>query len=272
MKENENAEWLEILLNLDRQPVGVKFFHSKEEYDDFNAPENEHIRPYCIVVRRASEGINQKVCQLHSGCMGAAWALGLAEPTEEVLSGRRRENHGAYRDIGVCRKISEHMVYMKHGTYGLAVMPLRNFTVAPDVVVIVTNPFNGMRIAQGYAYSHGHVENIVFSGMQAICQECTSLPYEESRINFSMLCSGTRMLAKWKEGELRIGMPYLIFEDVIEGLKKTVNPLERNKGKEIIANKLQKSELNEPGDFAIKYNSNYDDNAYKGGSAKIKLS
>ena len=79
------------------------------------------------------------------------------------------------------------------------------------------------------------------------------------------------MLAKWKEGELRIGMPYLIFEDVIEGLKKTVNPLERNKGKEIIANKLQKSELNEPGDFAIKYNSNYDDNAYKGGSAKINF-
>ena len=66
MTIEENAEWLEILLNLDRQPVGVKFFHSKEEYDDFDAPENEHIRPYCIVVRRASEGINQKVCQRHS--------------------------------------------------------------------------------------------------------------------------------------------------------------------------------------------------------------
>ena len=269
MNVNENAEWVEILLNLDRKAVGVKFFHSKEEYDDFDAPENQHIRPYCIVVKRASEGKSQKICQRHSGCMGAAWALGLDEPTKEVLSGRRRENHGAYRDLGVCRKISKHMVYMQHGTCGIAVMPLENFSVAPDVVIMVTNPFNGMRIAQGYAYSHGHVENIVFSGMQAICQECTSLPYEESRINFSMLCSGTRMVAKWNEDELGIGMPYRVFEDVIDGLKKTVNPLERNNGKEKIANKLQKSEFNEPSDLTIKYNSNYDDNAYKGGSAKI---
>ena len=76
------------------------------------------------------------------------------------------------------------------------------------------------------------------------------------------------MVAKWKIDDLGIGMPYRVFEDVIDGLKKTVNPLERNSEKEIIANKLEKSEFNKLSDFAIKFNSNYDDNAYKGGSAK----
>ena len=201
--------------------------------------------------------------------MGAAWALGLAEPTKEVLSGKRREAHGTYRDLGICRKISKNMVFMRPETYGLAVMPLEDFSIAPDVVIIVTDPFNGMRIAQGYAYNYGHIENIAFSGMQAICQECTSLPYEESRINFSMLCSGTRMLAKWKENELGIGMPYQIFENVIDGLRQTVNPLERNQKKERIANQLQKSDFHNTSLLNIKFNSNYDDNSYKGGSAKI---
>ncbi|MDD2371654.1 MAG: DUF169 domain-containing protein [Firmicutes bacterium] len=265
MNVKENAKWLEILLDLKRNPVGVKFFLSKEEYDNFDAPENTNILPYCVVVKRASDGKCQKIHKGHSGCMGSAWALGLAEPTKEVLSGERRSNYGTYKDKGICRKISKNMVYCQHDTYGLAIMPLEAFKEEPDIVIIVTNPFNGMRIAQGYAYKHGHIENIKFSGMQAICQECTSLPYEESRINFSMLCAGTRMLANWKEDELGIGMPYRIFEDIIEGLKKTVNPLERNKGKKKIEQKIKTADLNLNDDFNIEYNSNYDDKVYKGG-------
>lgn len=268
MNIKENAGWLEVLLNLERKPVGVKFFFSKDQYDNFDTPENTDILPYCIVVKRASEGKSQKINKEHSGCMGSAWALGLAEPTKEVLSGERRANYGTYKDMGICRKVSKNMVFCKHDTYGLAVMPLEEFNEEPDIVILVTNPFNGMRIAQGYAYKHGHVENIKFSGMQAICQECTSLPYEESRINFSMLCSGTRMLANWKEDELGIGMPYRIFKDVIAGLQKTVNPLERNTNKKKIEEKINKSDLNLIEDYNIKYNSNYDDKAYKGGLVK----
>jgi uncharacterized protein (DUF169 family) len=268
MNIKENADWLGVLLDIKRKPVGVKFFLSEEEYKNFDATENTHILPYCIVVKRAGEGISQKINKGHSGCMGSAWALGLAEPTKEVLSGQRRLNYGTYKDMGICRKISKNMIYCQHDTYGLAVMPLEEFKEDPDIVIMVTNPFNGMRIAQGYAYNHGHVDNIKFSGMQAICQECTSLPYEESRINFSMLCSGTRMLANWQEDELGVGMPYRIFLDVIEGLKNTMNPLERNINKKKIEDRFKESGLNLNEELNIIYNSNYDDKVYKGGLVK----
>ena len=265
MTIQDSVRWLDALLELERRPVGIRFFHTKVEYEAFEAPENQQIMPYCIVVRRAGEGKCQKIHKGHSGCMGSAMALGLTPPTPEAISGKRREKYGAYEDMGVCRKVSRNMVYCQQDTYGLAVMPLEAFPVPPDVVLLVTTPFNGMRIAQGYAYRHGHVSEVKFAGMQAICQECTSLPYEEDRINFSMLCSGTRMLANWKEEELAVGMPYRIYLDVVEGLKATVNPLERDGKKAVIEGKLTREGLE---GVAIRRGWNYDQKAYRGGKVQ----
>ena len=102
--------------------------------------------------------------------------------------------------------------------------------------------------------------------MQAICQECTSLPYENDQLNISMLCSGTRMLGRWREDELAVGMPFRYLLDIVEGIKNTVNPLERNKNKKIIEKKLIDNQLN--GQLEILFNENYDDNIYQGGKVE----
>lgn len=263
---NESVKWLDILLQLERKPVGIKFLLTKEDYDNFNASENKNRMSYCTVVKRAGNGISQKIHQGHSACSGGAVALGLEKPTLENISGRRRLHQGAYRDLGVCRSISKNMVFCEHNTYGVAVMPLEAYDVEPDIVLIICNPFNAMRIIQGYSYKNGHASNIKLSGMAAICQECTSLPYEENQINISLLCSGTRMLAQWRKDEMAIGMPYRLYLDTVEGLKNTVNPLERNPEKRLISEKLNNEGLTDK--LEIKYNQNYDDNAYKGGLVK----
>lgn len=263
MTINESAKWLDILLQLERKPVGIKFLLTKEDYDAFQARENKHRMSYCTVVKRAGNGICQKIHKGHNACIGGAIALGLEKPSQENVSGRRRLHQGAYRDLGVCRNISKNMVFCEHTTYGVAVMPLEAYDVEPDVVLIICNPFNAMRITQGYSYKNGHASNIKLSGMSAICQECTSLPYEENQINLSLLCSGTRMLAQWNKDEMAIGMPFRLYLDTIEGLKSTVNPLERNLEKKRIEEKLLTECLADK--LEIKYNKNYDDNAYKGG-------
>ena len=102
--------------------------------------------------------------------------------------------------------------------------------------------------------------------MAAICQECTSRPYELDQINMSMMCSGTRMLAGWKKDELGIGMPYHLMEEVVEGLKNTVNPLERNKNKKEISAKLIEAGLD--GQLEVIMYKNYVDNCYVGGLAE----
>ncbi len=259
----ESVEWLNILLQLERKPIGIKFLLTKEDYDAFPSPENKNRMSYCTVVKRAGDGISQKIHSGHSACIGGAVALGLEEPTQDAISGRRRFYQGAYQDLGVCRNISKNMVFCEHMSYGVAVMPLEAFDTVPDVVIIICNPFNAMRITQGYSFKNGHITNIKLSGMSAICQECTSLPYEENQLNISLLCSGTRMLAQWKKDEMAIGMPFRLFLDVVEGLRNTVNPLERNAEKEQILEKLYQEGFSDQ--LEIKYNHNYDDNAYKGG-------
>ena len=140
---------------------------------------------------------------------------------------------------------------------------VKDYNEEPDVVIFVCKPYQAMRLSHGYAYHHGYANEIKLSGMQAICEECTSYPYENGCFNVSMMCSGTRMMAGWKDDEMGVGMPYRIFIDVLDGLIKTVNPLERNKHKKIIKEKLEKNNLSDLLD--IRMNENYDDSCYIGG-------
>lgn len=125
-------------------------------------------------------------------CSGGATALGLEIPTEEMLSGERRYSQGAYNNLDICKKVSNNMKYLKKQVYGVLTLPLEEFEkmkgVNPDVIIFVCNPFNAMRIVQGYANMRGHVNNISISGMQAICQEVTSLPYVNNQLNMSLMC------------------------------------------------------------------------------------
>ena len=108
----------------------------------------------------------------------------------------------------------------------------------PDVVIIMTDARNAMRLLQGYTYSYGSQPVFKMTGNQAICVECTSHPMEKDQMNLSMLCSGTRYLAKWKPGEIALGFPYRKFIATVDGLLKTVNAVELDPAKHQIQKKL----------------------------------
>ena len=44
--------------------------------------------------------------------------------------------------------------------YGVEIAPLSDYvSYDPDVVIMITNPYNAMRITQGYAYHNGPIKN-----------------------------------------------------------------------------------------------------------------
>ena len=88
----------------------------------------------------------------------------------------------------------------------------------------ITNPYNAMRITQGYAYHNGHIKNVQFGGIQGICQECTTRPFENNEVNISMLCSGTRCVAQWQKDELAIGIPFNKLSLHCRWVKKYIEP------------------------------------------------
>ncbi|WP_304332006.1 DUF169 domain-containing protein [Brachyspira innocens] len=266
MNLDEMDKILNSILELERCPVGIKFIFTEDEYNKLDAEETKNKTSYCRFVSRASEGRKLKIHKGHNACSGGAVALGFQSVLPENVSGVKRLKAGTYRDLGVSRKMSRNMVYCEHKIFGAAIMPLKDYKEEPDVVIFVCKPYQAMRLAHGYAYHYGHANDIKLSGMQALCEECTSYPYENGCFNMSMMCSGTRMMAGWKDDEMGVGMPYRIFLNVFDGLIKTINPLERNKHKKIIKEKLEKNNLSDL--LEIKMNQNYDDNSYIGGIAE----
>ena len=58
--------------------------------------------------------------------------------------------------------------------------------------------------------------------MQAMCSEATVVPYMTGEINVSVMCPSTRMLCKWEETDMIIGIPYELFEMTVDGVECTV--------------------------------------------------
>jgi len=265
-KSRDDNCWLEIMLPLKRQVVGVRFLYSQADYEQCTTPEPKGPRPYCAAVKNATLGEACKLGLKHIACLSGARALGILSADEDIIaptdinSGRRHHLMGLYADYGVSRQIAKDMVYCQHSVYGVEIAPLANFTAYnPDVVIIVSNAMNMMRLIQGYAYHSGQLKHIKVAGNQAVCQECTSYPFEMNQPNLSMFCAGTRKAAKWEDDELGMGIPFNQLASIVDGLRQTSNVMDDNLTKQQILKRAEHRNMAEQ--LHVTLNSNY----YTGG-------
>jgi uncharacterized protein (DUF169 family) len=168
--------------------------------------------------------------------------------------------------VKTSKSISDEMLFLEEEPAGIAVMPLENYKEDPDVVVVVSNSYNVMRMIQGYGYFNGYTNNLKTTGLQAVCHDLTTYTYNTKDINITLLCPGTRLVADWQVDEIGIGIPFEKWNQVVEGVKETTNPFERNRKKEGIKKRLKERGLDASG---IKINENYDDGSYTGGKIDI---
>ncbi|BBO73805.1 hypothetical protein DSCW_12220 [Desulfosarcina widdelii] len=263
MDNQEKASLLlDALLQMKRKPVGIKFLLDAESYETSPLTPTSRMASYCTFVKQACKGRVVKLTLDNLSCMGGAMALGFVKPRSSVVSGQRRYANGSYKDLCISRNISRNMLYCQQELYGVAVAPLESYREPPDIVILVTNAVDAMRVLQGNAYHNGNDTRPRLVGMQAICHECTSYPFETNTINLSMMCPGTRMLANWDDDELGIGIPFNKLDTLIDGIRSTVNPFERNRAKARIEERLARSNLQDV--LTIVYDKNYDDGAYTG--------
>lgn len=235
-----DAEKAYAVLELDRRIIGVKLVYTKDAFEQEQANELAYPTAYCVAVKHAMNGRALKMTKTCSRCGGGTRALGLAAPTEGFYSGHDGCALGLYASEEIASRVAEQMTLCPPETYGVIIKPLEQFESDPDVVLVVGSSYNVMRIIQGYSYMYGMQPNFNMLGNQAICVECTSYPMMTDQINVSLLCSGTRFLAKWREAEVAVGIPYNKFATVIEGVRLTVNAVEMDKRKKVIKPKLEK--------------------------------
>lgn len=266
MDIKKSIDLIESYLDLDRKPVGIKIFFDKEEFENFQVPQRDRKVTYCNSVQLASKGSSMKLTKENQGCPNGAMALKMKEVPEPMANGKGRFSKNIYKDVETSKSISDEMLFLEEEPVGIAVMPLENYKEDPDVVVVVSKSYNIMRMIQGHGYFNGYTNNLKTVGLQAVCHDLTTYPYNTKDINITLLCPGTRLVADWEVDEIGIGIPFEKWNEVVIGVKETTNPFERDDKKEGIKERLEKRGLDTSG---IKFNENYDDGSYSGG--KIDL-
>lgn len=241
-------------LDLKRKIVGVRFLFDEEEFNNARSKKLKGRMAYCVMVRTAMAGKSLKAAVDNFGCMGGAKALGAVEPDEESLSGRFYRRLGLYRDLATSRNVQRTMTFLRHRLYGVMVKPLDKYEEEPDVVLMAADPYNTMRIVQSYSYVFGFKTGFRMSGNQAICSECTAVPYESNDINVSLLCSGTRFKAGWGDDEMAVGFPFNRFLPIVRGLYATLDAVEPDEKKAEIEKRCRERNRPVP---RIQYNKNY---------------
>ncbi len=271
-KRKDLVQQLNNALILERRIVGVKFLYSKKKFDAADAKQLAHFLPYCVMVKSAASGASLKASKENFGCPDGAISLGIYDPIKDgfedkepgfFISGKRYSEPGVYKDLATSKKTMRNIVILKKRAYGIMLKPLEEFAENPDVVIIISNPFNMMRLVQGYSYEYGTFSKYRLAGNQAICSESTAYPLINNDINVSLLCSGTRQNSKWQDSEMSMGMPYGKFAPIVNGLYQTINPLVRDEDKaRIEANmKATNQEI-----IKIEYGENYDSGIYRFGA------
>lgn len=265
MNIRESFELATAYLDIERMPVGVKFIYSEEEFDSFDADFRETKIAYCNSIHLASIGEKLKLIEEHQACFNGSVALGFKEYPEKMTSGKARLSKGIYHDLETSKSVSEDMIFNDKKPYGYVVMPLKEFEIDPDVVLVIGKSYSIMRLIQGYSFKYGYSPNIKTVGLQAVCHDITTYPMMTNDVNITFLCPGTRLVANWEMDELGFGIPFSKWYDVIEGVVKTTNPFVRNPIKKEIKKKLDGKNMDSSN---IKLNENYDTGAYVGGKVE----
>jgi uncharacterized protein (DUF169 family) len=249
---------LNTALELKRQVVGVKFLYDNESFDLAIGKQPYNKMPYCVMVKTAMADTKLKVTIDNFSCKGSRNVLGLTEPLDSFITGESGKQLGLYYDIDTSKNAAAKLTRVEKRAYGIQNMPLKDFSDEPDVVIIISSPYNIMRILQGNGYYNGVAKSCSVSGNQALCSELTAEPFVNGEINFSLLCSGTRFWCGWAKDEMGIGMPYKYFDEIVSGVLSTLNPTELLSDKLRIKEKFEVNNIEFPVDtdksYYYKYN------------------
>lgn len=222
--KSQNVLRAEIALNLQHNIIGVKFLDFEQDYLENKISLPEKKGPFCYHVRNAMDGLHYKIKECDVTCDYARYAIGLSKADDTIIQGRSYEHSGLYGSKSVAHDIMNAMKYLDHTIYGLEIGPLKEMDDA-DIVIIADYAETVMRIMQSYAYKYGAPRNLSFYGNQAMCSDMISKTFTNNDINVSLMCKGTRKSGRFDKGEISVSFPIYMFDDIVEGIVSTINPV-----------------------------------------------
>jgi uncharacterized protein (DUF169 family) len=216
----ELSSKLKSILNLKGSPVAVKLVRTKEDLPAGIPEIGEKVR-HCEMVQKARNGDVFYATKEKHACAGGAGALGVAETPPKVLNGEFYFSLGDFATVGSAKRTTGSITRMDEDYYATLYAPLDKTAFKPDVIVIIGNPRQMMRIAKANIYALGGRNYADFSGIQSICADAVAEPFMTGELNFTLGCMGSRKNAKIADEEMIVGIPAEKVQAIVNALETT---------------------------------------------------
>jgi uncharacterized protein (DUF169 family) len=151
---------------------------------------------------------------------GIVYASRDAGRTEFGLFGK--EDGGRYKDVTTAKQAIGDMLAIQppvmKGVFFYS-LDFEDIDLVPDIVVFSLRPVELTRIIQAYQYQTGKRVIASMGGLRAVNSDLIVRPYLTQAINISPYFLGARLIAQYEADRLGIGMPFELYEVVVQGLE-----------------------------------------------------
>jgi uncharacterized protein (DUF169 family) len=215
----ELSSKLKTILGLKGSPVAVKLVNGKEEIPAGVQEITEKLR-HCEMVQKARSGATFYATKDHHACAGGAGALGVMETPEKIKTGEFYFGLGRFKTLEAAKKTMDAVPRTGKHFFATMYAPLENANFTPDVIVVIGDPKQMLRIAQANIYEEGGRNIVGFSGIQSLCADAVAQVYNTGKMNATFGCDGSRKYAKISDDELIVGIPAKDLESIVSALEK----------------------------------------------------
>ncbi|AFV22439.1 protein of unknown function DUF169 [Methanolobus psychrophilus R15] len=230
----ETSDILKSVLNLQREPAGIKFLKAGEEATFTEAYDAGTKSRYCQALMRVGKGENVLLTAENISCPASAAAFGL-KPLPMLSSGQMLFKMSLFESPDAARNAMEGMVRLEQGKYAAVLCFLENIEMEPDVVVIEGLPEQLMWLSLASIYDTGKRLEFNTAVFQATCVDSTVIPVVTGKLNSSLGCYGCREATDALDEENLIGIPYGEMERITLNLQKlAAKPMKKVRSKDAL--------------------------------------
>jgi uncharacterized protein (DUF169 family) len=215
----ELSSKLKSVLGLKGSPVAVKLVRTREDIPAGVPEIGEKIR-HCEMVQKARNGDVFYATKDKHACAGGAGALGVMETPEKVLNGEFYFALGDFGSTGAAKRTTNAITRVDEDYVATMYAPLEKAGFKPDVVVILGNPKQMLKLAKANIHALGGRNFADFSGIQSICADAVAEVYMTGDVNFTLGCNGSRKNAKISDDEMIAGIPAEKVQMLVEAVEK----------------------------------------------------
>jgi len=220
MEGTETRSALRRLLGLAREPVALKWLTKVPK----DIPRLEKKARFCTKLEMATHDRCFYATLEEEACTGGARYCGLRDG-REMPRGRRSGEFlvalGLYRDVPAVQRAWKDSLSVEPGIFrALAFAPLSTAPFDPDVVFVLCDADQGMRLLHANGYDAG--AHAIGGDAGPICSTMGATPYLTGQVAYGFGDVGARQNMNLAPGEVMVSLPGSALERIVSNLETMI--------------------------------------------------